>query len=141
MFENFIQINFKYQTTRLRSSGNTKQDNWQQPTNQPKNPPVTLKTSYQPRHISFWFCLLVFLLLFSWVWAHCSINKGSYNVSNISYLNSLLHSSPSSILPYSWKSFNRYHFCIYIHVYITTEFQDRNKEQGRARQDALCVQS
>jgi hypothetical protein len=28
-----------------------------------------------------------------------------------------LHLCPSSPLPYSWNSFNRYHFCIYIHVY------------------------
>jgi hypothetical protein len=40
---------------------------------------------------------------------HCSIYKGSYNVSNISFF-----PSPSSD---SWNSFNRYHFCMYIHVY------------------------
>jgi hypothetical protein len=49
---------------------------------------------------------------------HCSIYEGSYSVSNISYLNLpppllfFIHSSPNS-----WNSFNRYHFCIYIHVY------------------------
>jgi hypothetical protein len=57
--------------------------------------------------------------LLCWVWGlHCGIYKSSYSVSNISYLN-----SPSPLLsfilpsPHSWNSFNRYHFCIYIHVY------------------------
>jgi hypothetical protein len=51
------------------------------------------------------------------VGVHCSIYKGSYNVSNVWNLNSpptpLLH--PAS--PDPWNSFNRYHFCICIHVY------------------------
>jgi hypothetical protein len=44
--------------------------------------------------------------------------KRSYNISNISYLNSpptpffFILSSPNS-----WNSFTRYHFSIYIHVY------------------------
>jgi hypothetical protein len=49
---------------------------------------------------------------------HCGIYKGSYNVSNISYLNSpppvLSFLPPSSS---SWNSFNRHHFCIYMDVY------------------------
>jgi hypothetical protein len=44
---------------------------------------------------------------------HCNIYKCSYNVSNISYLNS----PPALLSPYSWNSFNSCHFCIYIHVY------------------------
>jgi hypothetical protein len=46
------------------------------------------------------------------------IHKSSYNISNISYLNT----PPPSFsfifsYPLSQSSFNRYHFCIYIHVY------------------------
>jgi hypothetical protein len=57
--------------------------------------------------------------LFCWVELHRHIYKGSYNVSNISYLNSppttgLFH-HPS---PNSWNSFSSYPFCIYICVYI-----------------------
>jgi hypothetical protein len=33
-------------------------------------------------------CMLFFPLLLCWVGIHCSIYKGSYNVSNTSYLNS-----------------------------------------------------
>jgi hypothetical protein len=49
------------------------------------------------------------------VGVHGSIYKGSYNASNIPYFNSLppLLSSPLD----SWNSFNRYHFCIYVHGY------------------------
>jgi hypothetical protein len=49
---------------------------------------------------------------------HCGIYKSSYNVSNTSYLSSA--SPPLSFItssPHSWNTFNRYHFCIYIHVY------------------------
>jgi hypothetical protein len=49
---------------------------------------------------------------------HCSIQKSSYNISNITYLNSASLSfsfiSPSS---HSWNSFNRSYFSIYIYVY------------------------
>jgi hypothetical protein len=62
----------------------------------------------------------VFFPLLCWVSVHCGIYKGSYNVSNISHLNS--NPVPHSFIPPcsdSWKSFNRLHiFCIYIHVYI-----------------------
>jgi hypothetical protein len=47
---------------------------------------------------------------------HCSIYKVSYNVSNISYLNSpfpLLSFIPTLLIP----RINWYHFCIYINVY------------------------
>jgi hypothetical protein len=56
----------------------------------------------------------IFPLLLCWVWVHCSIYQGSYNVSNISYMN-----SPPPLLPFIMisGSFNRYHLCIYIHVY------------------------
>jgi hypothetical protein len=49
---------------------------------------------------------------------HCGIYKSSYNISSISYSNSFpqLFSFISSS-PYSWNSFNRSHFSIYIHVY------------------------
>jgi hypothetical protein len=33
------------------------------------------------------FFLFYFIFLLCWVWVHCSIYKGSYNVSNTSYLN------------------------------------------------------
>jgi hypothetical protein len=50
---------------------------------------------------------------------HCGIYKSSYNVSNISYLNSPPPSfSFISPLPPSWNSFSRSHFSIYIYVYI-----------------------
>jgi hypothetical protein len=61
-----------------------------------------------------------FLLLF-WVRVNCGIYKCSYNISNISCLNSL--PPPFSFIascPHSWNSFNRSHFSIYIHMY--TEF-------------------
>jgi hypothetical protein len=40
-----------------------------------------------PLH-AFLFFFFYFVLLLCWVGVHCSIYKGSYNVSNISYLNS-----------------------------------------------------
>jgi hypothetical protein len=46
--------------------------------------------------------------------ACCGIYKDSYNVSTISYLNSPLPGLSSTD---SWNSFNRYHFCICMHVY------------------------
>jgi hypothetical protein len=48
---------------------------------------------------------------------HCGIYKYSYNISNISYLNS---PPPSfSLIPshHSWNRFNMYHFSIFIHLY------------------------
>jgi hypothetical protein len=52
------------------------------------------------------------------VWVPCGTYKSSYNISNMSYLNSPLvpfsFMSPSS---HSWNSFNRHHSSIYIHVY------------------------
>jgi hypothetical protein len=54
-----------------------------------------------------WVAHLFFLLLLCWVGVLCGIYKSSYNISNMSYLNSPLHCSPS--LPHSWNSFNRYH--------------------------------
>jgi hypothetical protein len=49
---------------------------------------------------------------------HCGICKISYNISNISYFNSLPPSfSFISLSPHSWNCFNRFHFSIYIHVY------------------------
>jgi hypothetical protein len=62
-------------------------------------------------YITFMFLLLC------WVGVHFSIYKGSYNVSNISYLNSsppLLFFIPP---PRFLEQFTRYHFCIYMHVY------------------------
>jgi hypothetical protein len=58
-----------------------------------------------------WGANSLFLLL-CWVGVHCGIYKSSYNLSTISYLNL----SPTPTLPHSWNSFNKYHFCIYIHV-------------------------
>jgi hypothetical protein len=49
---------------------------------------------------------------------NCGIYKSSYNVPNISCLNST--PLPLSFIPPSphyRNGFNRYHFCIYIHVY------------------------
>jgi hypothetical protein len=63
--------------------------------------------------------LLLLLLLLSWVGVHWSIYNDFCNVSNILYLNSsrpLLSFIPPP--PDSWFSFNRYDFCIYIHVYV-----------------------
>jgi hypothetical protein len=51
---------------------------------------------------------------------HCGIYKSSYNASNILYLNSLPRPTLLCFIPSppdSWNSFNRYHFCIYLHVY------------------------
>jgi hypothetical protein len=63
-------------------------------------------------------CHLRIFLLLCLVGVHCGIYKSSYNLSNISYLNSL--PPPLSFIPpspCSWNSFNRYHFYIYTHVY------------------------
>jgi hypothetical protein len=67
-----------------------------------------------PLHYSNSIPLLFFIVV--WVGVHCGIYKGPYNASNISYLNS---TSPPlyPAAPDSWDSFNRYHFCIHIHVY------------------------
>jgi hypothetical protein len=65
----------------------------------------------------FLLFLFYLVLLFYWVGIHCDIYKSSYNISNISHLNS----PPSTIILYCpfpsnfWNSFNRYVF-IYIHV-------------------------
>jgi hypothetical protein len=73
-------------------------------------------------HCAYWIKKRIeiqffFPLLLCWVGAHCDIYKGSYNISNISHLN-----SPPPQLPFisssnSWNIFNTYHFCMYIHVY------------------------
>jgi hypothetical protein len=59
------------------------------------------------RHKKFLLC---------WVRVHCGIYKSPFNISNVSYLN-----SPPPLLSFTrshtWKSFNRSHFSIYIHVY------------------------
>jgi hypothetical protein len=44
--------------------------------------------------------------------------KSSYNIWNISNLNSAPPSFSFILLPHSWNSFNRYHFSICIHVYM-----------------------
>jgi hypothetical protein len=72
------------------------------------------------------FC---FPLLFCWIGVLCGIYKGSYNVSNISYLNSphfttLLHSHS----PDSWNSFNRYHFAF---TYMYTHYLHHNPPPPR----------
>jgi hypothetical protein len=58
----------------------------------------------------FFFFILIFLLL-CWVGVYYGIYKSSYNVLNISYLNS--PPPPFSFIPpsvHSWNSFTRYHF-------------------------------
>jgi hypothetical protein len=59
---------------------------------------------------------IYFFLLLCWIGVHCDIYKSSYNVSNMSYLNSSLHRSLVCSFPHSWNCFNRYHFSIYVHV-------------------------
>jgi hypothetical protein len=49
--------------------------------------------------------------------AHFSIYKGSCNVSTISYLNSPSTPPTCPLFPHSWNGFNRYHFCLYMHMY------------------------
>jgi hypothetical protein len=70
----------------------------------------TLSLSY----ISSPWYMHFFPLFLWWVGVTCGIYKCFYNVSNISYLNPPPLPPPT---PGSWSSFNRYHFCIYIHVY------------------------
>jgi hypothetical protein len=49
---------------------------------------------------------------------HWSSYESSYNASNISYLKSpLLLLSFIPLSTDSWNSFNRYHVCIFLHVY------------------------
>jgi hypothetical protein len=55
---------------------------------------------------------IIFHLLLCWVGLHCGIYKSSYDVSNISHLN-----SPPPLLPFiptSPDSWNRYNRCIII---------------------------
>jgi hypothetical protein len=67
----------------------------------------------------FFFIIIIFLLC--WVGVHCSIYKGSYNVSNISFLNlplPLLSFIPSPLIPGSFYSyiFTFIYMCIhYLH--------------------------
>jgi hypothetical protein len=78
-------------------------------------------------HHSGSFCVQLFLLLF-WVEVHCGIYKCSYNVSNISYLNSPLHCSPSpATIPGTVSPgiiFAFIHMCIHYlhHIYPTIPF-------------------
>jgi hypothetical protein len=90
---------------------------------------------------SFFFIIyLSLLLLLCWVRVHWSIYKGSYNVSDISYLNSppallwsccLLCGSNDRCAD-GWCLLTRvrlvsFIFCCYIHIYlfVTTSFQNR----------------
>jgi hypothetical protein len=65
---------------------------------------------------SFFIALIIFifLLLLCWVRVHWSVYKASYNMSFLKSPSPLLFHAPSTD---SWNSFNRYHFCIYIHMY------------------------
>jgi hypothetical protein len=64
------------------------------------------------------FIYFIYFLLLCWVGLHCRIYKSSYNISNISCLNSppppfsFIHSCLAS-----WNSFNRPHFSTYILMY------------------------
>jgi hypothetical protein len=70
------------------------------------------------KYFSKTLIILWFFLLLCWVGIHCGIYKSSYNISNLSYLNSPCPPfSFISLSPHSWKSFNRSYFSIYIHVY------------------------
>jgi hypothetical protein len=74
-----------------------------------------LKTGKHMEQQKFFF--LIFLL-WCWVGVHCGIYKNSFNILNISQLESP-PPSLSFILPssHSWNSCNRSHFFIYICVY------------------------
>jgi hypothetical protein len=64
-------------------------------------------------------------LLLCWVGVHCGIYKSSYNISNISYLNS--PSPPFSFispLPPFLKWFQQVSFCMYIHVHTFFGYQE-----------------
>jgi hypothetical protein len=63
-------------------------------------------------------CRTIFFLYCCAGWGYImGIYKGCYKVLTILYLNFPFHlSSLSPLSPNSWKSFNRYHFCIYMHV-------------------------
>jgi hypothetical protein len=50
---------------------------------------------------------------------HCGIYKSSYNISNISYLNSTSPPLSFDSLSNSWNSFNRYHFPF---TYVCTQY-------------------
>jgi hypothetical protein len=67
--------------------------------------------------VSFSYLIRTQVFFIAVLEVHCGIYKSSYNMSTISYLNSPLHHSPLSPLLYSWNSFSRSHFSIYIHVY------------------------
>jgi hypothetical protein len=70
-----------------------------------------------PLLLPFWNSRFFFNFIVVLGEVHCDIYKGSYNVSNMSYLNSPLHHSPLSPHPHSRNSFNRYLFSVHIHKY------------------------
>jgi hypothetical protein len=79
----------------------------------PWNLPVNLIQS--PFLFSILFIFIIIAVLGG---DHCSSYKDSNSVSNTSYLNSPFTALFHTPFPNSWNSFSRYHFCIYIHVYI-----------------------
>jgi hypothetical protein len=69
--------------------------------------------------LNFWPASLIFLSSFFkfyfiviWVGVHCGFYKGSYNILNMSYLNSLPPPFFFIPNPHSWNSFNRYLFLL-----------------------------
>jgi hypothetical protein len=63
-------------------------------------------------------CFYSFIFIIAVLGVHCDIYKSSNSISNMSYLNS---PPPTCSFipppPYSWNSFSRSHFSIYIQVY------------------------
>jgi hypothetical protein len=74
-----------------------------------------------------------FFGLLCWVGVHSDIYKTSYNVSNISYLN-----SPSSAL-FHYNTFSRCHFCVYIHVFLLAWGKDSYAERFLELLPCTCV--
>jgi hypothetical protein len=68
----------------------------------------SLNVSNSTAQMIFAFGIIFFIVVLGGG-IHCSIYKGSYNVSNISYLNLLPLLCLSSLSPDSRNSFNRYH--------------------------------
>jgi hypothetical protein len=74
-------------------------------------PGKLISTGPMPPDLLFLFFIIVVLGV------HCSIYKSSYNIPNISYLNSPPSSFYFTFPPStSWNSFNRSHFSIYTHM-------------------------
>jgi hypothetical protein len=99
---------------------------------------------------SLYFLILLFLLFFKFLFfivQGCIVAFTKVLKIYHSWIHSL-HHSPLSLLPYSWKSFNRFHFSIFIHEYLifppysasnTFSLYPPPPTDTNSRQDLFCL--